>query len=187
MNIQPDLITACINRERRAEYALYKATYSYLMSISIRYTRDSDKAKEILNMGFLKILGNLERYKPEIPFKTWIRRIMINTLIDEYRREKKHSQNLEYVEEYYDTTGYAELNDALGRIEAKHIYAMIAKLPPASQQVFNLYVIDGFSHKEIGEMLGISEGTSKWHLNASREKLKEMLASKAIIPKDSVA
>ncbi|MGZ4089519.1 MAG: RNA polymerase sigma factor, partial [Bacteroidia bacterium] len=86
MNIQPELINECINRERRAEYAMYKATYSYLMSICIRYTRNSDKAKEILNMGFLKILDNLEKYRPEVPFKTWIRRIMINTLIDEYRK-----------------------------------------------------------------------------------------------------
>ncbi|MGZ3882924.1 MAG: RNA polymerase sigma factor [Bacteroidia bacterium] len=186
MNIQPELINECINRERRAEYAMYKATYSYLMSICIRYTRNSDKAKEILNMGFLKILDNLEKYRPEVPFKTWIRRIMINTLIDEYRKDKKHAQNLEYVEEYYDTSDYAELNDALSRINTKYIYELIAKLPPASQQVFNLYVIDGFSHKEIAEMVGISEGTSKWHLNSAREKLKQLLGN-MVTPKNSVA
>ncbi|MGZ3932289.1 MAG: RNA polymerase sigma factor, partial [Bacteroidia bacterium] len=90
------------------------------------------------------------------------------------------------VEEYYDTSDYAELNDALSRINTKYIYELIAKLPPASQQVFNLYVIDGFSHKEIAEMVGISEGTSKWHLNSAREKLKQLLGN-MVTPKNSVA
>ncbi|HRD37870.1 MAG TPA: sigma factor, partial [Bacteroidia bacterium] len=69
MNIQPQLIKDCINRNRRSEYELYKLTYSYLMSICVRYTRNQDLAKEILNVGFLKILNNLDKYKEEIPFK----------------------------------------------------------------------------------------------------------------------
>lgn len=175
MNIQPKLIKDCINRNRRAEYELYKLTYSYLMSISIRYTRNQDLAKEMLNVGFLKILSNLERYKEEIPFKAWIRRIMINTLIDEYRKQKKQSEVIDYVEEYYDNSDYAELNSALDKINTAQIHALIAKLPPMAQQVFNLFVVDGFSHKEIGELLSIEEGTSKWHLNSARAKLKDML------------
>ena len=90
MNIQPKLINDCIDRDRKAEFELYKLTYSYLMSICIRYTKDSGKANEVLNMGFLKILTNLDKYQPEIPFKAWIRRVMINTLINEYKKEKKH-------------------------------------------------------------------------------------------------
>lgn len=175
MNIQPKLIKDCINRNRRSEYELYKLTYSYLMSISIRYTRNQDLAKEYLNVGFLKILNNLEKYKEEVPFKAWIRKIMINTLIDEYRKQKKQNEVIDYVEEYYDNSNYAEFNSALDNINAAEIYKMIAKLPPMAQQVFNLFAIDGYSHKEIGEILGIEEGTSKWHLNSARTKLKEML------------
>jgi len=79
------------------------------------------------------------------------------------------------VEEYYETDKYAEINAAVSKLDADRIYGFIARLPAASQQVFNLYFIDGYKHKEIAGMLGISEGTSKWHLNFSKEKLKEML------------
>ncbi len=177
MDIQQSLIEACIRGERRAEYELYKKSFSYLMSICIRYTRNEEKAKEVMNMGFYKIISNLNKYNTEIPFKPWARRVMINTLINEFKKEKKHYANVQYVEDYFETDKYAELNSAIAKINAEQLYAFIAKLPPASQQVFNLYFIDGYKHKEIAELLNITEGTSKWHLNAAREKLKEMLAS----------
>jgi RNA polymerase sigma factor (sigma-70 family) len=174
-NIEHKLIKACIQRERKAEYELYKITYSYLMSICIRYTNEVESANEVLNMGFLKILNNLNKYKVEIPFKAWIRKVMINTLINEYKKEKIHYDRHHYTDNYHESEQYADLNDAIAKINADQIYTMIAKLPPASQQVFNLYCIDGFKHQEIAELLSISEGTSKWHLNAAREKLKCML------------
>ena len=175
MNVDLNLITACINRERKAEYELYKITYRYLISICIRYVNGQEEAKEMLNVGFLKILTNLDKYKPEVPFKAWIRKIMVNTLIDEYRKEKRHHENIEYVEEYHETSNQSEVNAAMTKMNVEEIHLLICKLPPMSQRVFNLYVIDGFSHKEISQLLGMTEGTSKWHLNSSREKLKEML------------
>ncbi len=175
MEIQQKLISDCINRDRRAEYELYKLTFSYLMSICIRYTKNEDRAKEVLNIGFLRIVTNLDKYKPEVPFKAWIRRVMINTLINEFKKEKIHYDNVQYVEDYYETDKYASINEAIAKIDAEQIYSFIAKLPPASQQVFNLYFVDGYKHKEIAEMLEISEGTSKWHLNSAREKLKDLL------------
>jgi RNA polymerase sigma factor (sigma-70 family) len=175
MDVQQKLINDCIGRDRKAEYELYRVTFGYLMSICIRYTRNEDKAKEVLNMGFLRILTHLNKYKPEVPFKAWIRRVMINTLINEYKKEKNHIAHVEYVEEYFDSSKYASMNDALKKIDAEQIYGFIAALPAASQQVFNLYFIDGYKHKEIADLLNISEGTSKWHLNAAREKLKELL------------
>ena len=181
MNIQPNIIALCIKRDRKAEYELYKNTYSYLMSICLRYTRDRDTASELLNVGFLKILSNLEKYNLAIPFKVWIRKIMVNTLIDEYRKNKKEKERLTYVEEYYDSSDYAEANEAISKIDCQQIYELINLLPEATKQVFNLYVIDGYTHKEIGDMLGISEGTSKWHLNAARQKLKEQIIDKQLI------
>ena len=145
------------------------------MSICVRYTRNEDKAKEVLNMGFYKILNNLSSYDPKVAFKPWIRKIMINQLINEYKKEKIHYGNFLYVDEYIDSTQYSEMNSAISKMNADRIYGFIAKLPAASQQVFNLYYIDGYKHREIAEMLGISDGTSKWHLNFAREKLKEML------------
>lgn len=181
MNIHSDLIAKCIKQDRRGEYELYKLSYSYLMSICLRYNKDKDTASEILNMGFMKILKNMASYNPEIPFKVWIRRIMINTLIDEYRKQKREKEHVTYVEQYYDSTDYADVNDALSNISCKQIYDEINKLPQATKQVFNLYIIDGYSHKEVGEMLGISEGTSKWHLNAARQKLKEQIGKNILI------
>lgn len=175
MDIQQTLITDCINRNSKAEYAMFKLCYTYLMSICIRYTKNEDKAKEVLNVGFYRILSNLTKYKPEVPFKAWIRKVMINTLTNEYKKEKIHYGNVQYVENYYETQNYADINDAITKIDTEQIYGFIAKLPPASQQVFNLYFIDGFKHKEIAELLNISEGTSKWHLNAAKEKLKELI------------
>lgn len=175
MNIQPQLISACIRRDRKAEYELYKLSYSYLLSICMRYSRDKESAIESLNLGFLKVLNNLTSYKPEIPFKAWIRRIMVNTLIDEYRRNRREREHVTYVEKYFDTSDFSEVNEALSRIGCGQILEQVDKLPEATKKVFNLYVIDGYSHKEIAAMLEISEGTSKWHLNAARQKLKNYI------------
>ncbi|HQQ93535.1 MAG TPA: RNA polymerase sigma factor [Bacteroidia bacterium] len=173
MDVQPRLIALCIRQDRKAEYELYRISYSYLMSICLRYSKDRDSASESMNVAYMKILKSLKTYNPVIPFKTWIRRITINTLIDEYRKNKREGEKISYVDSYYDSVSYSEANEALSRISCKQIYEHISHLPEATRNVFNLYVIDGFSHKEIGELLGISEGTSKWHLNAARQKLKE--------------
>ncbi len=175
MNIQPNLIALCIKQDRKAEYELYKLTYGYLMSICMRYSRDKDTASESLNMGFLKILKNLGNYKPEIPFKAWIRRVMVNTLIDEYRKNVREREKVTYVEEYFDSSDFSDVNEALSKINYNQILEQIGLLPEATRKVFNLFAIDGYSHKEISELLSISEGTSKWHLNAARQKLKEYI------------
>ena len=141
----------------------------------MRYSRDKDTASEMLNAAYLKILTSLTSYKPEIPFKSWIRRIMVNTLIDEYRKNKREKEKVSYVEEYFDSTDFSDVNEALSRISCQQILEQINRLPEATRKVFNLFAIDGYSHKEIGEMLEISEGTSKWHLNAARQKLKEYI------------
>jgi RNA polymerase sigma factor (sigma-70 family) len=180
MNIQPQLIALCIKHDRKAEYELYKLSYSYLMSICMRYSKDKDTASEVLNMGYMKILKNLSTYKPEIPFKAWIRRIMVNTLIDEYRKNKKEREKVTYVEEYFDNSDFSDVNEALSKISCTQIFEQVNLLPEATKKVFNLFAIDGYSHKEIGELLHISEGTSKWHLNAARQKLKEYIENSVL-------
>ncbi len=180
MDIQPQLIALCIKQDRKAEYELYKKCYSYLMNICTRYSKDKDSASEALNAGYLKILKNLASYKPEIPFRVWIRRIMINTLIDEYRKNKREREKISYVEQYYDNADFSEVNEAMSRINCSDLLEEINRLPSATKKVFNLFAIDGYSHKEIGEMLDISEGTSKWHLNSARQKLKEYIESSVL-------
>jgi RNA polymerase sigma-70 factor (ECF subfamily) len=145
------------------------------MSICLRYSKDKNTASESLNMGYLKILKSLNTYNPEMPFKVWVRRIMVNTLIDEYRKNRREREKMVYVEDYFDSYNFSEVNEAISKFDCKQIYDEINKLPESTKKVFNLFVIDGYSHKEIGVMLDISEGTSKWHLNAARQKLKEQI------------
>lgn len=180
MTISPELIALCIKQDRRAEHELYKLSYSYLMGICMRYARDKDSASEALNLGFMKILKNLSAYNQQIPFKVWVRKIMVNTLIDEYRKIKREREKVVYVETYYDNVDYSEVNEALSRMDYKHLLSQISLLPEATRKVFNLFAIDGYAHKEIAELLGISEGTSKWHLNAARQKLKEYIENKML-------
>ncbi len=174
MNIEQELLRQCIEMERKAQFALYKQLYSFLMSICIRYCKNREDAQSLMNLGYLKLLNNLEKYRQEIPFGLWARRLMINTIIDEYRKNKKEKELLEYhdfTDRREDET-MVEINDAVKRMDAQEIQRHIDKLPNVTKKVFNLFVVDGFGHKDIAEMLGMSEGTSKWHLNNAREKLK---------------
>lgn len=153
------------------------------MSICIRYAKNEDRAKEVLNLGFYRILKNLEKYRKEVPFKAWIRRVMINTLINEFKKDKVRYRHLDYVENYYETQDYSDINEAVTRMNIDEVYGLIAKLPELHQQVFNLFFIDGYKHKEIAELLEINENTSKWYLTVAKDKLKEMIQSLELLAK----
>lgn len=174
MNVDPQLLQAAHSGDRKAQYALYRVCFPVLMSVCMRYRRDEQEAVTALNNGFLKIIQHLDRYRrDEVPFEAWIRRIMINTAIDEFRREKKWRELTVFtdaVERDFKET--IDWNEAEQRLNVQHLENLLHRLPPVTQQVFNLFAIDGFSHKEISNMLGMSEGTSKWHVNHARQKLQ---------------
>ena len=178
MQIPEELIARCQKRDPRAEHELYRVLYSFLMSICRRYVRQEEAAREVLNQGFLRLLTNIDKYRPVAPFHYWARKVMVNVIINAHRKEKVHYGNHSYVEYYNEDGKYAEINSAIEKFEIKRIAECVEQLPAASRQVFNLFIIDGYSHREISDMLNISEGTSKWHLNAAREKLKIMLSEK---------
>jgi RNA polymerase sigma-70 factor (ECF subfamily) len=178
MEIQQDVIDRCLKGDKKAEHELYQLLYSFLMSICRRYVRQDEKAREMLNIGFCRLLININKYRPVAPFQYWARTVMVNVILNELKKEKVHYGNFSYVEQYHEDDNYAALNDAIKNFDMAHIVKQIEKLPAANRQVFNLFIIDGYSHKEIAAFLGISEGTSKWHLNAAREKLKVMLTEK---------
>lgn len=172
------LLDACARNDRRAQYRLYSQCYSFLMGICIRYTVSRDDAEDLLNRSFLKILQNIGGRRKEVPFGLWARRITINTIIDEFRKKRKEAAQTEIVDftERADEYDSVTVNSYLRKVEAEQLQALIDKLPETSRQVFNLFAVDGFSHKEISAMLGMSEGTSKWHMNNARTRLKEMIA-----------
>jgi RNA polymerase sigma factor (sigma-70 family) len=177
MALSAELLQKCLQGDRQSQFNLYRQYHSFLMGICYRYTNSKDDAQHLVNEGFFKILTKIEKYNPDIPFELWIRRIMINTVIDQHRqngREKRWmvlAENVEAVNNDHPVS----FNQVEAEIEAEQLDEMLKKLPEASRKVFNLFAIDGYAHKEIGSMLGISEGTSKWHLNNARQLLKQYL------------
>ncbi|MEM6963411.1 MAG: RNA polymerase sigma factor [Bacteroidota bacterium] len=177
MQVSSSLIADCKRGDRRAQFQLYQSCFSTLMGVCRRYKKEDAEAVSVLNMGFLKILKNLDKRQSHVPFEAWIRRIMINTVIDDFRKNRKVKELIEHTdfEDYHDHKDLVEFNGADLQFEAEELEQMIKRLPPVSQKVFNLFAIDGYNHKEIGEMLGISVGTSKWHLSSARKKLREFI------------
>lgn len=165
--------------ERSAQEDLYKLFYAEMMRLCYRYLKSDDLAKEALNAGFLKVfqnIGSFDVHKGEL--NTWIKTIMVRTCIDLNRKELKFTTEK-------DIDGEAEevfvLPSILQKLYAEDLVKSIRTLPAATRLVFNLYVVDGYSHKEISEQLKISESTSRWHLTEAKKQLRELLkASKSI-------
>lgn len=167
------LIQGCIRNDRDSQRLLYQHYYVYAYSICIRYCQTSEEAKEVVNDGFVKCFMKISQYNSSTSFRGWLRRIMINASIDHYRKEQKH-YNASPIDESRMTTDTKSFT-ALDEMAHEELIAMIRSLPPAYRAVFNLYVIEGFTHKEVADMLGIAEGTSKSNLLKARERLKKML------------
>ena len=177
MTVTPDILKACAKGDRKVINELYEFCFHLLMPVCFRYHNNEEDARAAFNVGFVKILGSLDKVDYDFNFNAWSRRIMVNTLIDEYRREKKYrsritKSNDERELDYY-STGYD--NDAVSNLGYNNIMMLVEELPTTTAYVFKLYVIEGYSHKEIGEQLEMSEGTSKWHLSTARKLLREKL------------
>lgn len=169
----PELLAGCLRNHRRSQELLYKQFYGYAMSVCLRYAPTRDGALEVLNDGFLKVFTRLDQYEPTQSFKGWLRRILINTAVDHYRQEVRHFYH-EDVEQADQIAG-TESIDAYSQLAHEELMRLIQQLSPAYRLVFNLYVIDGFSHDEIAAQLGISVGASKSNLARARENLRQLL------------
>jgi len=167
-----DLVEACIAKERWAQKQLYEENYSLLMGVCLRYSGSRDDAMDILHEGFIKILTNIHRYQPGTSLIAWMRRIMVNTAIDYYRMQTR--RRTDDLETAYDIQTHDP--DALSKLTVQEIIKCIQQLSPAYRSVFNLYVIEGFSHKEIADILEITESTSRSNLVKARAKLKDLLS-----------
>ena len=161
----------CINGEQGSQKKLYYGFYGFAMGICLRYSKDRDEAVGILNDGFLKVLTRLESFDPSKPFLPWLSRIMTNTAIDHYRSELRQPITSD-VSELEISGDDAEINS---KLNYEDLIKIIQTLPPGYRAVFNLFAIDGFSHEEISEQLGISIGTSKSNLFKARQKLRIMI------------
>ncbi len=168
------LIQACIRQERWAQQKLYETHYPKMMGVCLRYANNEEDARDILHEGFIKVFRNLSKYKPGTSIGAWIRRIMVNTSIDYYRKlQRRRTDDLE--EARHLTTNEA---DAVSKCTEKEILECVQQLSPVYRTVFNLYAIEGYPHKEIANRLGITESTSRSNLLKARVKLQALLASK---------
>lgn len=168
---EQNLIQACANKERWAQQLLYKEHYSKMMGVCLRYSNNKEDAQDILHEGFIKVFKNIAKYQPGTSITAWIRRIMINTSIDFYRKNVR--RRTEDLDQAYSISSSDA--DAISQVTEKEILESVQKLSPAYRAVFNLYIIEGFSHKEIAGQLEITESTSRSNLVKARMKLKELL------------
>ena len=174
MKVSETLIKRLVKQDRKAQMELYRICFSTLMSVAYRYKKNEEDAAALSNDAFLKILTNIKKYNSKSPFEAWIRRIAINTAIDDYRKNKKREEMFE-TEDNFEGLKEVTYNEVDDTIEAEELNNMILALPKATRVVFNLFAVDGYSHKEITEELGIGLETSKWHMKEARKRLKALL------------
>lgn len=171
------LIEGCRKGDRKSQKELYDRFAPKMMAVCLRYMGDSERAADILQDGFITVYSKLDSFSGEGSFEGWIRRIFVNTALMSLRKNDvlKESDDLE------TAWGLAsESTSALQDLSYKELIRMIAELPPGFRTVFNMYVIEGYSHKEIGEALGISEVTSRSQLTRARKLLQDKINSRKI-------
>jgi RNA polymerase sigma factor (sigma-70 family) len=168
---QDELIKGCLRRERSAQKHLYDTYSSKMYAVCYRYVKDAMEAEDILVTAFMKVFDKIDQFKNEGSFEGWIRRIVVNEALTHLRRNRSMYVETD-LEQADREPNYDQLSDHL---EAQDLLAMIQELPAGYQLVFNMYAIDGYSHKEIADALGITENTSKSQLSRARVYLQKLL------------
>ena len=169
-----NILEDCRNGNRSGQKQLYELFYSYGMSVCLHNSKNREEAVEILNDGFYKVFKNLDQYRKGTPFKPWFRAILVNASIDYFRKFKKYTD----VAADTFTEEPQENYSGLDNLAYEELIILINRLSPAYRMVFNLYVIEGFSHPEIAKKLEISTGTSKSNLAKARRNLQAFIAAK---------
>ena len=167
---EEEIVRGCKAGNRKAQRLLYDRYSKKMLGVSLRYCQNKQEAEDVLQEGFIKVFMNIDSFKEQGSFEGWVRRIMVNTAINNYQSNLKRYYHSDVEEE----AGIPSENiDALNKLSAKDLLKMIQSLPEGYRVVFNLFAIEGYSHKEIGEMLGISENTSKSQLSRARLSLQK--------------
>lgn len=172
MNLDEKLIEQCIKGDHRAQRELYDRHSPKLMPMAMRYAKSQEDAEDILQDAFIKIYKSLDSFRQEAQFQTWLKRIVINTAIN-HNRKKLYQQPMLDIEKIAPM--HVESDLTLSNMHFTEILAMMQKLPVGSRTIFNLFAIEGYSHKEIAEQLEISEGTSKSQYSRARVLLRAMI------------
>ncbi len=171
------LVEGCLRGDRRSQQQLYEKFYPKMLGVALRYTRDRDEALDILQEGYIKVFGKLDTFGWQCPLEAWVRRVMVNASIDRFRRQAVHNPATASLDNVPESGTDETISGELG---AEELMKLIQRLPDGYRMVFNLYAIEGFSHKEIGEQLGINEGTSKSQLSKARAYLQKLLKNQEV-------
>lgn len=166
-----DLIHRCLLHDRAAQELLYRSHADEMYNVALLYTENDDDACDVLQDAFIKVFRRLDSFKSDCPLRHWIRRIVVNTALDLYRKKKREREH----ETEYQQTAVYEVDDIVSSLNATDIVRFVERLPSKAAMVLKLYILEGYPHKDIAEMLQISEGTSKSQLNRARNLLKEMI------------
>lgn len=171
---EQELIDGCVAGNHRAQEALYKKYASKMFGVCLRYSSSRMEAEDTLHEGFMTVFETLERFESRGSFEGWVRRIMINTALKKYKRERVY-QLMDFNADVSDESASESDFSPLQKMQTDDLVKMIQKLAPGYRNIFNLYAIEGYNHREIGEVLGISEGTSKSQMARARALLQAMI------------
>ena len=161
----------CIQGDRLAQKYVYERYAGYTLGICMRYANGREEAMDMLNAGFFKVFQKIEQFEGRGPLKAWIAKIMMYTCIDWVRRQSNYRKRMDF-----SASGDTPIdNEALQNLAIEELLGIVQQLPPATRVVFSLYTLEGYNHREIADLLGISEGTSKWHLSDGKKKLRGMI------------
>lgn len=177
---EEELIKGCKDNSRTHQEALYRKYSRKVFGICLRYAQSELEAEDMMQEVFIKVLTRISQFKPTGSFEGWLKRISINHAIETYRKNKR----LVLVESYEGHLEKTYDPVILEKMSATEITLLINRMPEGYRMVFNLYAVEGYTHKEIGEMLGISEGTSKSQFSRAKSHLIGMLAKKLDIRKE---
>ena len=165
-----DLISGCLKGKELHQEVLYKRYFSFAMSVCIRYTKDRNEAMEIVNDSYMKVLENLGAYDSSKSFKAWYSRILVNTSIDNYRRNLKHSSSVSI-----DNIDKEEQEPEIDiELSVNDILKIFSRIPEQYKVTFNLFEIEGYSHEEIGKLLGVTTSTSRSNLARAKKMVREI-------------
>lgn len=178
---EKELIKRCVANERQAQERLYRQHADKMYNVCLTYAKDEDEACDILQEGFIKVFRNLDSYSFNGSFEGWVRKIMVNTALLFYQKRKKETENLSV----YKTFVESSIDNLLDKLNADELISLVNQLPVKAGMVLKLFAIEGYEHKEIAELMGISEGTSKSQLNRARGLLKEAITKQKIEKKQA--
>ncbi|MEX1193233.1 MAG: RNA polymerase sigma factor [Brumimicrobium sp.] len=177
MELDNDTIQQIKKNDRKVILQLYENTFNVLMSTAVRYKSNKEGQMEIVNASFMKIIGSIEQFKVGSNYFSWAKRIVQNTVIDDFRKNKKYQDLFKIdTDETSEVLGEKLAPEVYEGMQAEEIEHVLNQLPPATKVTFNLFAIDGYSYKEVAEELNVGYETVKWHVKEARKRLKTILS-----------